>query len=57
MLYEVITAEVGRRPLQEIMEGVERELLDQALQQAQGNKLQAAGLLGISRPGLITPFQ
>jgi len=50
-------AEVGRRPLQEIMEGVERELLDQALQQAQGNKLQAAGLLGISRPGFYKKLQ
>jgi transcriptional regulator with PAS, ATPase and Fis domain len=50
-------AEVGRRPLQEIMEGVERELLGQALQQAQGNKLQAAGLLGISRPGFYKKLQ
>ncbi len=50
-------AEVGRRPLQAIMEGVERELLEQALQQSQGNKLQAAGLLGISRPGFYKKLQ
>jgi transcriptional regulator with PAS, ATPase and Fis domain len=50
-------ADVGRRPLQEILEGVERQLLDQALQQSQGNKLQAAGLLGISRPGFYKKLQ
>jgi transcriptional regulator with PAS, ATPase and Fis domain len=50
-------AEVGRRPLQDILEGVERQLLDQALQQSQGNKLQAAGLLGISRPGFYKKLQ
>ncbi len=50
-------AEVGRRPLQEIMEGLERELLGQALHQSQGNKLQAASLLGISRPGFYKKLQ
>lgn len=45
-------AEVGRRSLQEIMEDVEKNLIEQALEQAAGNKLAAAALLGISRPGL-----
>jgi transcriptional regulator with PAS, ATPase and Fis domain len=50
-------ADVGRLPLQEIMEGVEKQLLDQALQQSHGNKLQAASLLGISRPGFYKKLQ
>jgi DNA-binding NtrC family response regulator len=50
-------ADVGRRSLQEILEGVEKQLLDQALLQSNGNKLQAAGILGISRPGFYKKLQ
>ncbi len=50
-------ADVGRRSLQGIMEGVEKMILDKALQQSEGNKLQAAVLLGISRPGFYKKLQ
>lgn len=43
---------VGKRPLQDIIEEVEKHLIEQAIEQAGGNKLEAAGILGISRPGL-----
>jgi transcriptional regulator with PAS, ATPase and Fis domain len=56
-LVDDLLSRVGRQPLQEIMERVERQLLERALQQAQGNKLQAAGLLGISRPGFYKKLQ
>lgn len=49
--------DVGQRPLQEILEGVEKQILEKALRQASGNKLQAAGLLGISRPGFYKKLQ
>ena len=48
---------VGRRPLQEIMDEVEKDLIETAIAQAGGNKLQAASLLGISRPGLYKKIQ
>ncbi|WP_305046059.1 sigma 54-interacting transcriptional regulator [Geoalkalibacter sp.] len=54
---EGFLADVGRRPLQEILEGLEKQILDKALQQVAGNKLQAAGLLGISRPGFYKKLQ
>ncbi|MDO3380286.1 sigma-54 interaction domain-containing protein [Geoalkalibacter halelectricus] len=50
-------AQVGRRPLQEIMDAVEKNLIEQAIDQAGGNKLAAAALLGISRPGLYKKIQ
>lgn len=49
--------QVGRRPLQEIMDAVEKNLIEQAIAQAGGNKLHAASLLGISRPGLYKKIQ
>ncbi|WP_305043025.1 helix-turn-helix domain-containing protein [Geoalkalibacter sp.] len=54
---EGFLADVGRRPLQDILEGLERQILEKALQQVDGNKLQAAGLLGISRPGFYKKLQ
>lgn len=50
-------ADVGLRPLQDILEGLERQILAKALEQVEGNKLQAAGLLGISRPGFYKKLQ
>jgi transcriptional regulator with PAS, ATPase and Fis domain len=47
-----LSSQIGKRPLQNIVEDVERSLIEQAIAQAAGNKLQAAILLGISRPGL-----
>ena len=34
------------------MDEIEQNLLEEAIRQSGGNKLQAASLLGISRPGL-----
>jgi transcriptional regulator with PAS, ATPase and Fis domain len=45
-------ASIGQKPLQEIMEDLERQLIESSLEQAGGNKLNAANVLGISRPGL-----
>jgi transcriptional regulator with PAS, ATPase and Fis domain len=49
--------EIGRKPLTEIMDSLERRLLERALQNVSGNKLQAASLLGISRPGFYKKLQ
>lgn len=50
-------AEVGTKGLQQIMEGVEQQVLERSLEQAGGNKLRAAALLGISRPGFYKKLQ
>ncbi|HEY5674241.1 MAG TPA: sigma 54-interacting transcriptional regulator [Malonomonas sp.] len=49
---EGLLASIGQQPLQEIMEEMERLLIEASLERAGGNKLNAATLLGISRPGL-----
>ncbi|RMF47611.1 MAG: PAS domain-containing protein [Deltaproteobacteria bacterium] len=49
---EQLLADVGRRSLQEILEDLERQLIVASLERAGGNKLNAAHVLGISRPGL-----
>jgi len=43
---------VGQKPLQEIMDEMERRLIEASLERVGGNKLNAANILGISRPGL-----
>jgi transcriptional regulator with PAS, ATPase and Fis domain len=48
---------VGQKPLQEIMEEVEQQLLKATLEKTGGNKQGAASLLGISRPGLYKKLQ
>lgn len=48
---------VGRQSLQEIMAGLERQILERALDKSRGNKLRAAALLGISRPGFYKKLQ
>ncbi len=50
-------AQLGRRPLQDIMEEIEKQLIEQSLERVDGNKLNAANLLGISRPGLYKKLQ
>jgi len=45
------------RPLQEVVEGIEKELIVGAMEKVGGNKLAAANLLGISRPGLYKKLQ
>ncbi len=52
-----LLAHIGQRPLQEIMEDLEQQLLTATLDKTGGNKLNAANLLGISRPGLYKKLQ
>jgi transcriptional regulator with PAS, ATPase and Fis domain len=49
--------EIGNRPLHEMMDEFEKHLIEKAIEQAGGNKLHAAALLGISRPGLYKKLQ
>ncbi len=49
---ETLLAGIGQKSLQEIMEEMERQLIEASLEQVDGNKLNAAKILGISRPGL-----
>jgi transcriptional regulator with PAS, ATPase and Fis domain len=49
---ESMLSSIGQKPLQEIMEEMERKLIEASLAQVGGNKLNAANVLGISRPGL-----
>ncbi len=48
---------LGKQPLMEIMEELEKSLIEKALVMVEGNKLSAANLLGISRPGLYKKLQ
>ena len=49
---ENLLASIGHKPLQEIMEEIECLLIETSLERVGGNKLNAANVLGISRPGL-----
>ncbi|MDH3961249.1 MAG: sigma 54-interacting transcriptional regulator, partial [Desulfuromonadales bacterium] len=49
--------DLGSRSLQEIMEEIEKDLILGAMERVGGNKLVAANLLGISRPGLYKKLQ
>jgi transcriptional regulator with PAS, ATPase and Fis domain len=49
---ESLISSIGHKSLQEIMEEMERLLIEASLEQVGGNKLNAANVLGISRPGL-----
>lgn len=54
---EMMTSLLGRKSLQEMVEDVERRLIEHTLELAGGNKLNAANMLGISRPGLYKKLQ
>lgn len=54
---EDLAGRLGRQTLVEIMEAIERDLIEKTLALAGGNKLNAANLLGISRPGLYKKLQ
>ena len=51
------TRALDGRPLQEVMEEIEKNLIITAMEKVGGNKLVAANLLGISRPGLYKKLQ
>ncbi len=48
---------IGEKNLQEIMEEIEKNLIVRAMDKVGGNKLVAANMLGISRPGLYKKLQ
>lgn len=54
---DFIRASLGSMNINEIMDAFEKVLIDKALEHCQGNKLQAAQLLGLSRPGLYKKLQ
>ena len=48
---------LGGSSLSDIMDDYEKRLIEQALEEAGGNKLKAASLLGVSRPGFYKKLQ
>lgn len=52
-----VSVDGAGRPLKEILDGVEREMIKQALIRCEGNKSEAARQLGISRSNLIAKAQ
>jgi Nif-specific regulatory protein len=50
---QALPAKVTQLPLKEATERIERQMVTNALQQAEGNRSQAANLLGLSRQGLL----
>jgi transcriptional regulator with PAS, ATPase and Fis domain len=52
-----LISSIGQKPLQEIMEQLEQQLIKATLDKTGGNKQSAASLLGISRPGLYKKLQ
>jgi transcriptional regulator with PAS, ATPase and Fis domain len=52
-----LLSDIGQKPLPAIMEELEQLLIEATLKKTGGNKLNAAGLLGISRPGLYKKLQ
>ena len=49
---DYLDTSLGRMNITEIMDKLEKIIIDKALERCHGNKLHAAQLLGISRPGL-----
>lgn len=54
---DAFAASLGHKSLQDVMEEVEKHLIEQSLEMVGGNKLNAASMLGISRPGLYKKLQ
>ncbi|MDA8429425.1 MAG: sigma 54-interacting transcriptional regulator [Geobacteraceae bacterium] len=54
---DYIHACLGKKSVNEIMDAFEKVLVNQAIERCSGNKLLAAQLLGISRPGLYKKLQ
>ncbi len=52
-----LPAKVTRLPLKEATERIERQMVVNALQQADGNRSRAASLLGLSRQGLLNKIE
>lgn len=56
-LVEDLSLSLGTKGLDEIMDSCEKYLIKKALERCNGNKLQAAQMLGISRPGFYKKLQ
>jgi len=56
-LVEDLSLSLGSKGLDEIMDSCEKYLIEKALDRCNGNKLQAARMLGISRPGFYKKLQ
>lgn len=56
-LVEDLSLNLGSKGLEEIMASCEKYLIEKALDRCNGNKLQAAQMLGISRPGFYKKLQ
>jgi DNA-binding NtrC family response regulator len=54
---EYLSASLGKYNVTEIMDSLEKILIAKAIERCHGNKLHAAQLLGISRPGLYKKLQ
>lgn len=54
---DYIRTSLGKKNINEIMDAFEKVLIDKALEHCHGSKLQAAQLLGLSRPGLYKKLQ
>ena len=54
---DYIRTNLGKMNINEIMDAFEKVLIEKAVERCHGNKLQAAQLLGISRPGLYKKLQ
>lgn len=54
---DYMRARLGKNNINEIVDDLEKLLIEKALEFCQGNKLHAAQLLGISRPGLYKKLQ
>lgn len=54
---EYLCANLGKHDIGEIMDSLEKVLIEKAIERCNGNKLHAAQLLGISRPGLYKKLQ
>lgn len=54
---DYMSMNLGKKNIAEMVEDMEKLLIDKALEVCHGNKLHAAQLLGISRPGLYKKLQ
>ena len=54
---EYLCAGLGKHDIGQIMDSLEKVLIEKAIERCNGNKLHAAQMLGISRPGLYKKLQ
>ncbi|MGB9080542.1 MAG: sigma 54-interacting transcriptional regulator, partial [Desulfuromonadaceae bacterium] len=57
LVEDYVCVNLGKKNINEIMDAFEKVLIEKAVEHCHGNKLQAAQLLGLSRPGLYKKLQ